>query len=112
MEGINHEDFKSACICLGLCEDDSQWIDCLNKAKEIALARTIRKLFYNILTSCEPASPADIYEQFKDDMSDDFLRIRSRALNLSEDEAIEVAYNDLLHSLNDKLGNNNKNEFV
>ena len=45
VEGIDHEDFKSACICLGLCEDDSQWIDCLNEAKEIVLARTVRKLF-------------------------------------------------------------------
>ena len=69
---------------------------------------TSRKLFCNILTSCEPASPVDIYEQFKDDMSDDFLRKRSQALNLSEDEAREVAYNDLLHFLNDELGNSNK----
>ena len=82
---------------------DNQSIDCLNEAREVAVARTIHKLFCNILTCCEPASPADIYDQFKDDMSDDFLRIRSQALNLSEDEAREVAYNDLLHFLNDEL---------
>ena len=108
VEGINHEDFKSACISLGLCEDDSEWINCMNEAKEIAHPWAIRKLFCSILINCEPASPAAIYEQFKDDMSEDFLRKRRQALNLSDDEAREIAYNDLLHFLNDDLGQCNK----
>ena len=58
------KDQKSACIVLNLCKDDSQWIDCVNKAKDISVPQTICKLFCNILTNCEHASPSIIYKQF------------------------------------------------
>ena len=37
VEGFFHDNFESACIVLDLCEDDSQWIDCLNEAKDISV---------------------------------------------------------------------------
>ena len=101
-------DFKSAYIKLELCEDDSQWIDCLNKATQILISQTIRKLFCEILTNCVPASPSNIYEMFKDDMREDFVRQRGTALNLTEEQVQELAYNDLLHTLNVELQNNRK----
>ena len=98
-----YKDFKSACNKLELCEDDSQWINCLNKATRISVPQTICKLFCAILTSCVPASPSNLYKMFKDDTRKDFLRQRSTTLNLTEEQVQELAYNDLLHALNVEL---------
>ena len=65
-------------------------------------------MFCTILTNCFPANPSAIYELFKDDMSEDFLRDRGSALNLSQDQIQELAYNDLLHALNIELQNSRR----
>ena len=98
-----YEDFKSAHIKLELCEDDSQWIDCLNEATRILIPKTICKLFCAILTNCVPASPSNLYEMSKDDRREDFLRQRGTTLNLTKEQAQELAYNTLLHTLNIEL---------
>ena len=42
IDGTLHADNKSACIALELCDDDSQWINCLNEAVAISHPKTIR----------------------------------------------------------------------
>ena len=103
VDGILHDDFQSACAVLNLCEDDYQWIECLQESVTIAHTKMIRRLFCNIALFCMPANPGSIYSQLKDEMSSDFLRRRGSALNLSQDEVRQVSYNDLLLSLNDEF---------
>jgi hypothetical protein len=96
---FEHPDNKSACIALNLCESDKQWVDCLKEAVFMSVPRSIRQLFVNILLHCQPSDPLSIYNEFRNDMSEDFLRNRRTALNLTETEIQELAWNDLLLEL-------------
>ena len=57
IDGIKHSCYKSACVALGLCESDKQWVDSLREAVQIAMPYSIRHLFCNILVHGEPADP-------------------------------------------------------
>ena len=83
VDGVEHETYHSACVSLELCENDKQWIDSLNDAVDVAHPRAIRGLFCNIVLHCVPARPGELYEIFKEEMSSDFFRTRSLALNLT-----------------------------
>ncbi len=108
VEGVVQNTNKAACVALGLCDDDSEWIDCLTDAVELALPRHIRKLFCTILLECEPTSPKILYKKFRADMSEDFLRTRQASLNLTEDEIDALRYNDLLIEINNYLNDHDK----
>ena len=100
VEDVMCPDFHSACIALGLCEDDKEWFECLNEAREVSCAPSIRHLFCTILLQCAPSSPEDLYEEFKGCMSDDFLRKRSSVADLTEEERDELVLNDLSKAMN------------
>ena len=100
--------FNLHVLFLSLCEDDNQWIDCLQESVMITHVRMIRRLFCNIALFCMPANPGSIYSQIKDEMSSDFLRRRGSVLNLSQDEVRQVSYNDFLLSLNDEFERHGK----
>ena len=108
INGAVHQDFKSACIALELCEDDSQWITCLNEAVEISHAYSICCLFCNIVLHCHPTQPDKLFSQFKDAMSDDFLYKRRNILNISDDRKRLLSYNDLLFAINDLFSQQRK----
>ena len=68
-------------------------------------------MFANILLHWQPSDPLSIYNEFRDDTSEDFLRNRGTALNLTDTEIQELAWNDLLLELSRYLeegGANNK----
>lgn len=100
VEGEMYPDFKGACIALGLCEDDSQWIEAMNEAVDIATPFVIRQLFANILLHCNPTDPKAIFDQFADAMKEDFVHRRSGALNLTAETINKLAMNDLLKTMN------------
>eukprot|EP00956_Cyclotella_meneghiniana_P009871 scaffold13641_cov42-Cyclotella_meneghiniana.AAC.15 len=64
VNGIVFPDFKGACIELGLCEDDSQWIDTMEEAVEISRPFVIRGLFCNIVLECHPTDPLAMFNRF------------------------------------------------
>ena len=43
IDGTTHSDFRGACIALGLCEDDSQWIEAMEEAVLISVPFVIRE---------------------------------------------------------------------
>ena len=77
-DGICHPTFRDACIALGLCEDDSQWIACMEEAVAITHPGGLRALFCNILVNCKPAKPRDMFDQFSNQMSANFLYQRKK----------------------------------
>ena len=103
INGVTYPDFKSACIALNLCESDTQWIDCLSDAVFISVPYAICHLFANLLLHCQPSDPRALYGQFCDSMSEDFLRKRKHALNLSDSEKKCQSLNYLLLDLNHHL---------
>ena len=108
VEGEVHKTFKRACVALGLCESDKQWVDCLKEATEIAVPFSIRQLFCSILVQCEPADPLALFSEFEHAMREDFVKKRKEALNLSSKKAEEITRNDLLCAINDILKENDK----
>ena len=95
-----HKTFKNACVALRLCEDDTQWKDCLDEARHYARPRHIRHLFCQILVNCFPSKPEELYHEYKDCMLDDF-RYRRRDDVLTQGDAMDrLVENDLLTTLN------------
>ncbi|GFW73039.1 ATP-dependent DNA helicase [Trichonephila clavipes] len=65
--------FREALQKLNLLENDAHWDISLADASNTAQPQQIRTLFSIILTTCFPANPTDIWEKYKDYMSEDIL---------------------------------------
>ena len=100
VDGEVHETFKDACIALRLCEDDAQWKDCLDGAREYATPRNIRHLFCQILVNCFPSKPKHLYEEYKECMQDDFNFKRRNDILVDQQTMTRLVENDLLTALN------------
>lgn len=66
--------YREACLKLGLLEDDKHWESTLNEAVVTRHPLQIRNLFAIILTTCAPADPLTLWEQFKESLSENVLR--------------------------------------
>ncbi|XP_071582532.1 uncharacterized protein, partial [Temnothorax nylanderi] len=69
-----HETFTAACLALGLIEDDEEWYRAMNEAKVWMMPRRLRNLFVRILIHCQPVYPKKLWDEFKKDMSEDYIR--------------------------------------
>ena len=63
--------YREACIALGLVKNDDEWRACLNEAYQFKFGPAIRSLFAIIMIHCLPSSPIDLWNEFKDRMSED-----------------------------------------
>jgi hypothetical protein len=70
-EGTEHPTFKEACIARGLLEDDSEWHQCLEEAKDMQMGGQLRRLFVTILCDCFPTHPRALWDDFKSYLCDD-----------------------------------------
>ncbi|XP_017461157.1 PREDICTED: uncharacterized protein LOC108354487 [Rhagoletis zephyria] len=93
--------YRQACQELGLLEDDTHWETTLADASNIAWPWQIRLLFAVILTTCSPSNPIDLWEKYKNHMSEDILR-RLRRINPGADiDFSPDIYNQALVSVED-----------
>ncbi|XP_011859489.1 PREDICTED: ATP-dependent DNA helicase RRM3-like [Vollenhovia emeryi] len=69
-----HPTFVAACLALGLIEDDDEWYRAMNEAKVWMMPRRLRNLFVRILIHCQPIHPKNLWDEFKKDMSEDYIR--------------------------------------
>jgi len=69
-----HHTFTAACLALGLIEDDEEWNRAMNEAKIWMMPRRLRNLFVRILIHCQPVHPKQLWDDFKRDMSEDYIR--------------------------------------
>ncbi|GFX52334.1 ATP-dependent DNA helicase [Trichonephila clavipes] len=65
--------YRQACQELNLLENDAHWDTALADASNTAQPQQIRTLFAIILTTCFPSNPKDLWEKYKDYMSEDIL---------------------------------------
>ncbi|XP_014679633.1 PREDICTED: uncharacterized protein LOC106819530, partial [Priapulus caudatus] len=93
--------FRQACLLLGLIADDNHLHKALSEANESSSPAQLRNLFAIILTSCEPADPPNLWEQHKDNMSED-LFFPSSQHNLNDDQIANV-YNSCLLQIQRKV---------
>ncbi|GFX54986.1 ATP-dependent DNA helicase [Trichonephila clavipes] len=68
----------AACQELNLLKNDAHWDTALADASNTARPQQIRTLFAIILTTCFPSNSKDLWEKYKDYMSEDILhRLRA-----------------------------------
>ncbi|XP_043479916.1 uncharacterized protein LOC122509746 [Leptopilina heterotoma] len=88
VDGVIHETFTSACLALGLIEDDHEWVRTIEEAAVWMMPQLLRRLFVRILIHCNPVEPNELWERFKGIMSEDYRGIESV-------EAENKAYRDI-----------------
>ena len=71
INNVLHHSFKSACVAMGLLEDDEEWIQCLQEASIMNTGYQLRRLFSVILTQCCPLQPQVLWNQFSMHIFDD-----------------------------------------
>ncbi|GFX88198.1 ATP-dependent DNA helicase [Trichonephila clavipes] len=93
--------YRQACQELNLLENDAHWDTALDDASNTARPQQIRTLFAIILTTCFPSNPKDLWEKYKDYMSEDILH-RLRAANQNPDiQFTPNVYNEALILIED-----------
>ncbi|GFW18545.1 ATP-dependent DNA helicase [Trichonephila clavipes] len=93
--------YRQACQELNLLENDAHWDTALADAWNTARPQQIRTLFAIILTTCFPSNPKDLWEKYKDYMSEDILH-RLRAENQNPDiQFTPNVYNEALILIED-----------
>ena len=74
IDGVLHPTFKSACMALGLLNDDGEWHDALNEALTWASSVHLRNMFYSVLMFSDIADPVRLWESHWVPITDDLLR--------------------------------------
>jgi hypothetical protein len=88
-EHVHHGSFREACIARGLLDDDREWCQCLNEAKDMQMGEQLRRLFVTILRECTPANPRELWDTFWPHICDD-LRRRLQRHNIAEPTDAQV----------------------
>ena len=73
-EPITYGTYTDAAKAMGLLDDESEWVSCLEEASSQQMPSQIRKLFAIIIALCNCQDSLALYTQFKDPMMEDFLR--------------------------------------
>lgn len=93
--------YREACQRLHLLENDAHWDSTLADAAISAHAYQIRALFSVIISTCFPSNPLDLWEKYKDHMTEDILnRMRRNAGNQEMLITLEM-YNEALILIED-----------
>jgi hypothetical protein len=94
---VTHVSFQDACRDLGLLQDDLEWIRCMELASTFASAHQIRHLFVSLLLYNSVSNPLQLWDTFKEHMSDDFLH---QARNTNTEQVFdEQVFNKALRSI-------------
>ena len=83
-EGTEHATFKEACIARGLLEDDSEWHQCLEEAKDMQMGGQLRRLFVTILCDCFPTNSRALWDNFKSYLCDDLAHYLRQETDIHE----------------------------
>ncbi|KAL7616464.1 hypothetical protein Lser_V15G00051 [Lactuca serriola] len=104
INGIVHDSYKDACYALGLLDDDREYISSINETHHWATASFCRSLFVMLITSDSLSSPAHVFEETYQCLSDDVIHIREqeigvRGLKLKEDAIFNLTLSYIEKSL-------------
>ena len=76
-----HASYQDACRDMGLLQDDSEWVNCMETASTFAHPIQLRNLFVTILLYNSVSDPPSLWNQFRECMSEDFLHRARRTDN-------------------------------
>jgi len=89
-KGVTYSTFKEAALQRGLLLNDSEWQNCLEEASVFQMPSQLRQLFAYICIFQVPHNAAQLWESFKDLMSEDYLQ------DYSSHTAHQLALHDIL----------------
>lgn len=81
VDGYDCQTYREACQLRGLLENDSEWRSALAEGALSRKPPILRGLFAVILCRCSPANPAQLWNEFKNDLSEDILNEQRRTRN-------------------------------
>uniref|UniRef100_A0A914IF13 ATP-dependent DNA helicase n=1 Tax=Globodera rostochiensis TaxID=31243 RepID=A0A914IF13_GLORO len=85
--------FAEACLEKGLIRNDEEWKRALEEAESFEMPWKLRDFFALILVHCNPAKPEELWEMFKESLSEDFSR------NFRQEIAYAKAYREIALSI-------------
>ena len=94
VDGLQHPDFKSACVALGLLDSDEEWDRAMREAAIWQTGSQLRMLFVCILLNCRPADPLKLWNDHHLSLSDDcahILRTKYEILDPSDEQIQSLA---------------------
>jgi hypothetical protein len=89
-DGVRHPSFREACIARGLLEDDHEWHQCLQEAKDMQTGRQLRHLFVTILRDCTPADPRALWDTFWPHICDDLRHQLQHVANIPDPSEAQI----------------------
>ena len=78
VNGVMHRTNQDACVAMGLTQNDQEWHMAMQRASQCRHPLSLRHLFVSILLNCGSQNTLEIWDHFKDQMSDDFPKERER----------------------------------
>ncbi|GFT93446.1 ATP-dependent DNA helicase [Trichonephila clavipes] len=94
--------YRQACQELNLLENDAHWDTALADASNTARPQQIRTLFAITLTTCFPSNPKDLWEKYKDYMSEDIYIVCAANQKKTDIQFTPNVYNEALILIEDK----------
>jgi hypothetical protein len=86
VDGVIQPTFKAACLALGLIKDDAEYKNAMIEAAGYKMPASLRFMYAMLLIHCSPSNPQLLYEEFKKELSEDYIRRNGQELG------IKVAY--------------------
>lgn len=87
VNSVEHTTFQSACLALGLLEDDNHWDKTLEEAALTDYPTKLRELYAIMLVFCQLSNPANLWEKHKISLSEDITRQLATELQHEEHNA-------------------------
>lgn len=98
--------FKEACLRLGLLTSDQQNSLALEEVCSHSGPKAIREFFVSLLIYSQPANPRQLWMDFRDQMSEDFLHLAR--IHDPQAQFSEAIYQKALADIDNALGRQNK----
>ena len=95
--------FREACQIRGLLEADTHWDATMSEASTVQSPSKLRNLFAIMLSTCGLSNPAQLWESYKESMTEDILRqVRRQNPGMDLDYTSDM-FNQVLIYLEDKV---------
>lgn len=104
-DGTIYTTYREACLRWGLLEDDGLWNTALREAADCKMPEAMRRVFCLILLFCNVAEPLQLWESYKNDLSEDFLRGLQAEDPSAGFDFNDAIYNEALLDLESRLQN-------
>jgi hypothetical protein len=72
--GQTYATYKEVARVRGLINDSNEWHNCMHEASNYMMPKSLRSLLVTIICHCNPANPLQLFEDFKENMLEDFVQ--------------------------------------